>query len=265
MKNKALIILTVITMVIALMMTGCIRIVPNSETIYGSGDTITREYDYENFTRVEVGYAFEVDITRSDDYGVSIQMNENLFDYLDVSKSGSTLRVRMKPNFNFQRTTRQVTIVMPEIRALKLSGASRGEITGFESTDTMDFEVSGASSLELTDLISGDARFDISGASRVIGDIVMIDGDFDISGASTVEIEGNAEDVDMEVSGASTARMENFPMETARVDVSGASNATVDVSDQLDVDVSGASKLTYGGDAELSSVQVSGGSTLNRR
>ncbi len=263
-KSTVLIILTVAAMTALMLMTGCIRIITNSETITGSGELVTKKYDFVNFTRIEVGYAFEVDITRSDEFDVTVKMNENLFSYLDISQSGSTLRVRMKPNYNYQRTTRQISISMPVIRSLDLSGASRGEITGFETSNAVDLEVSGASSLEITGLVTGKARFDISGASRIIGDIRMTDGDFDISGASTIELDGEAEDVVLDVSGASTARLEGFPMDIAGIDVSGASSVTVEVNDRLDVEVSGASKLIYSGDAELGSIQVSGGSTLRR-
>ena len=263
-KSTVLIALTVVAMTALVLMTGCIRIITNSETITGSGELVTKKYDFANFTRVEVGYAFEVDITHADEFDVTIEMNENLFDYLDISQSGSILRVRMKPNYNYRLTTRQVSISMPAIRSLNLSGASRGEITGFETSNAVDLEVSGASSLEITNLVTGKTGFGVSGASRIIGNIRMTDGDFDVSGASTIELNGEAADVVLDVSGASTARLEDFPMDTADTHVSGASSVTLEVNDRLDVEVSGASRLIYSGDAELGSIQVSGGSTLKR-
>lgn len=263
-RSTVLVTLAVVAMTALMLMTGCIRIITNSETITGSGELVTKEYDFANFTRIEVGDAFEVDITHADEFDVTIKMNENLFSYLDVSQSGSTLRVRMEPNFNYQQTTRQVSISMPALRSLELSGASRGEITGFETSNAVDLEVSGASSLEITGLVTGKAQFDISGASRIIGDITMTDGNFEVSGASTIGLDGEAADVILDVSGASTARLEDFPVDIARIDVSGASNVTVEVNDRLDVEISGASRLIYGGDAELGSIQVSGGSTLRR-
>ena len=55
--------------------------------VTGSGNPITENYNFSNFTRVEVGYAFEVDITRSASYSVSITAADNLFDYIEVSIS----------------------------------------------------------------------------------------------------------------------------------------------------------------------------------
>jgi len=248
-----------------LVTTGCIRIVPGGEGVTGSSTLVTKEFDFTGFTDIEVGNAFEVDVTRSDTYSVKITLNENLFDYLDVSLSGRTLQIRMKSHYTFFRATRQASITLPDLRALDVSGASRGEVTGFDTAGTMYLEVSEASNLALTDLTAGEVRLGVSGASRTTGSIDAGDAYFEISGASTVELEGSATDAELEISGASTARLERFPMETARVDASGASNATVEVSDRLNIEVSGASRLVYSGDAVLGSVHVSGGSTLSRR
>ena len=264
-RSKALMLMAAAAVSVLLLMTGCIRIVAGGEGVLGSPDLTTREFDFSDFTSIEVGYAFVVDVTRSDTYGVTITLNENLFEYLDVSQSGKTLRIRMQSHYNYQRATRRASITLPDLRLLELSGASRGEVIGFETTHAVEFEVSGASSLELVDMAAGDVSFDISGASRATGGIEIGDGDFDVSGASTVELEGKGADVRLEVSGASTVRLERFPVENADVRVSGASNATVEVSERLDISVSGASRLTYNGGAELGSVHVSGGSTLNRR
>ena len=264
-ESRVLMAVVMAAVALPLLMTGCIRIVTGSEAIAGTPNLVTKEFDFADFTDVEVGYAFEVDVTRSDTYGVTITLNENLFDYLDVTLSGTTLRIRMKSGYTYTRTTRRASIALPDLRSLELSGASRGDVSGFSSEDDMDFSVSGASSLTLVDLKADDVTFEVSGASRTNGGIEMADGRFEVSGASTVELEGRASDVRLEVSGASTARLERFPMGNADVRVSGASNATVEVSDRLDIDVSGASRLIYNGGAELGGVNVSGGSTLSRR
>ena len=44
----------------------------------------TWEYEFADFTNVDGSSAFTVDITQSDSYSVSITVNENLLDYLNV-------------------------------------------------------------------------------------------------------------------------------------------------------------------------------------
>ena len=56
----------------------------------------TWEYEFADFTNVDVSSAFTVDITQSDSYSVSITVNENLLDYLNVYQSGKTLYIGLK-------------------------------------------------------------------------------------------------------------------------------------------------------------------------
>ena len=50
----------------------------------------TEEFNFGDFTRVEVGHAFEVEVVQSDSYSVSITADDNLFKNLKVSKEGET-------------------------------------------------------------------------------------------------------------------------------------------------------------------------------
>ncbi len=239
--------------------TGC------GPAVAGSGNLETQELDYSGFTKVNVGYAFQVEITRADSFSVSITLDDNLFQYLEVEKSGSTVHISLKTNRTYLRTTQRATITMPDLRGLELSGASRGDVSGFTSTDSLRFEVSGASSVSINNMEAGDTQFNISGASKASGNIKIADGDFDVSGASTVELEGTADDVTIAASGASSANLEDFPVVNATLDVSGASNATINASGRLDANISGASTLYYIGNPTLGDINVSGASKVSQK
>ena len=157
MKTKLSVILAAI--MVAGLLTGC-------TVVKGSGILKTEIYDFSGFTNVEVGGAFEAEIVQSDQFSVSVTADDNLFEYFQVSKFGSTLKVGVRPSVVFNTAATQlVEITMPKLLNLELSGASHGIITGFGSGDDMDIEVSGASWLELDGLMVGNVRFDISGAS----------------------------------------------------------------------------------------------------
>jgi hypothetical protein len=221
--------------------------------------------DYRDFTKLEVGSAFEVDVTRGDSYFVSITADDNLFQHLDIRQVGKTLYIGLKQPRIYLRTTQKAAIVMPELERLDLSGASKGEIHGFSTENRVEFNISGASSLELDDIEADDIEFDISGASKAIGSILADDCNFDVSGASSVELTGSAAEVSIEASGASRARLADFAVINADVELSGASSATINASGDLTVDLSGASQLEYIGNPSLETIEVSGGSSIRRR
>lgn len=263
MKKKLIAGVALVMMVaIAASLGGCIEV----NRVVGSPDIGTKYYDFQDFKQVEVSNAFEVEIDRADTYQVNVTLNENLFEHLDISVSGDTLRIRMKPYVSFIHTTQKAAISMPDLRNLKLSGATRGTVTGFHEIGAVGLTVSGASHLVINDFITEDsAQINVSGASRITGSMETIDGNFEISGASSLDLTGSGSDVSLDVSGASRARLTKFYMVDAAVNVSGASEANVEVSGRLDLNVSGASRLTYGGDPGLGRVEVSGASTLSRQ
>ncbi len=244
------------------LLAGCV-----GDRVPGSGNLTTQEFELSDFTRVEVGSAFQVEIVQADSYRVSVTADDNLFDYIQVSKEGETLKIGLKllplrPLF----TTLRAEISMPRIYDLDLSGATKGTISGFSSTENLDIEVSGASSLNLVEMAAGDVEFELSGASRASGDITASgDARLNLSGASSVQLQGSADDLIIDASGASRAELDNFPVENADVELSGASGATVNLDGILDADLSGASRLSYIGEPTMGDIDTSGGSTLSKK
>jgi hypothetical protein len=254
---------TIMAAVVLLLITGLL--VGCEGVLTGSGKIATFDMDYDDFTRIEVGYAFDVDITKADSYLVRITIDDNLYEYLNIRKSGDTLHIGLKPNYIYTNITRQAVITLPNLSRLALSGASEAIVSGFSSSHSMDFELSGASQMELSDMKAGDTSLELSGASAVTGSIEIDDGNFDLSGASSIELEGSANDVSIEASGASHVRLPDFSVVDADINLSGASDATMNASGRLDIDLSGGSELNYIGNPKLGSINISGGSTIKQK
>jgi hypothetical protein len=233
-------------------------------TVIGSGEIATWDFDFSDFNRLEVSSAFDVTVDRADTYLVRITIDKALYEYLKIDQRGDTLRVGLKSNYNYIDTKQQAVINLPDLRRLALSGASRAVVNGFSVSHSLDFALSGASRLDLGHTIAGNSNFSLSGASQASGIIEMNDGNFSLSGASFLELQGSADDITINASGASGVKLPEFRVVTADVHLSGASNATVNVSTRMDVNLSGASDLEYIGSPKLGKLNMSGGSTLNQ-
>jgi len=255
----------VVTAVIAVLLTSGLLMGCQGVAVKGSRNLKTENYNFSDFTRVDIGSAFEVEIAQSGSYSVSITADDNLFDYIQVSKQGTTLKIGLRTLTTLGLATLEAKVTMPQLRGLDLSGATRGTVSGFSSTENLDIEVSGASSVDLVGMSAGDVKFDISGASKVTGDITADDADFDVSGASTVQLEGSASDMVAKLGGASRFNLGGFTVNNANVNLSGASTGTVNLSGRLDADLSGASKLSYIGEPTMGTINTSGGSTLSKK
>ncbi|HUW46076.1 MAG TPA: head GIN domain-containing protein [Dehalococcoidia bacterium] len=213
--------------------------------LIGSGNLETEEYAFTDFTKVEISTAFEFEIEQSSSYNISVTADDNVMEYVQVSQDGQTLKIGLKTVTWLGPVTLRASVTMPQLRGLTVSGASRGTVSDFSSTEDLDITV--------------------SGASRVTGDITAGNVDFGISGASTIQLEGSANDIDANVSGASRLNLDNFTVNNADVNFSGASSGTVNLNGRLDANISGASRLWYIGEPTMGTINTSGASTISKK
>lgn len=241
--KKAVIIIAIVVVVAVVSTVLALRGWPG--VLVGSGNLETEQYAFANFTRVEISSAFEFEIEQSSSYSINITADDNVMDYVQVSQHDQTLQIRLRTVPSLRLVTLRASVTMPKLSGLGVSGASRGSVSGFNSTEDLDATV--------------------SGASRVTGDIAAGDIGFDVSGASTVQLLGSADNMIAVVSGASTFNLGDFAVNDANVNVSGASSGTINLSGRLDANVSGASTLLYIGDPVMGTINVSGASTLSKK
>ena len=242
--RKAVVIVAIVVAVVAICTVLILKGWPG--VVIGSGNLETEEYAFANFTRVEISSAFEFEIKQSGSYSINVTADDNVIDRVQISQDGQTLKIRVGgvPT-SFRSVTLKALVTMPQLGGLTVSGASRGTVSGFNSTEAVSIAV--------------------SGASRVTGDITAADIGFDVSGASTVQLEGSADDMAAVVSGACTFNVADFTVNNANVNISGASTGTINLDGRLDANVSGASTLLYIGDPVMGAIDVSGASTLSKK
>jgi len=257
--RKSLISIILVAILITVSLSGCLR----GGVVTGSGNLVTEEMNFSDFTRVEAGYAFEVEITQSSSYSVSITADDNLFDFIQVSKTGETLKIRLQSGYDYQSVTTRAKITMPRLFKLSLSGATHGTVEGFSSSEDFELDLSGASSLDMSGMSAEDIKIKLSGASSVTGDIAASgDAQFNLSGASAAELKGSANDMLIDASGASHLELADFLVNNADVNLSGASGSTINLDGRLEADLSGASYLRYIGEPIMGSIETSGGSVV---
>ncbi len=231
------------------------------------GPETSKTYEFTNFTNVQVGDAFEVEVNPSTSYSVVVTASEDVLERVKIEQSGSTLKITADWGVRFWglgvHSRPQVKITMPELAILDLSGACKATTRGFTSDNDFKLVLSGASTADI-DLKTYDASLSLTGASRVTGNLTVHDIRLNISGASNASLIGSSNDLNVQASGASTADLSALVANDVRVDLSGVSNAQVVPSGSLNVFLSGASRLDYAGNAKLGRVEISGGSTINQ-
>lgn len=252
-----------------------------------SGSTVSKVYPARDFNSLEINSAFHYSVRQGTEYQVRIKAAEGDFNNIKVEQKGSDLVISYTFNnfFMFRSRARvEVEVVTPRLEQFKTSGATEGTIL-FNAGPEQEFnlEVQGASNLE-ANLIAGTLNVDVSGASKVTGRLALgslkgemsgasewntrMDAplvDISVSGASSLRLKGTGKQFRAEISGASQVKAEDFPVETATIDASGASGVELLVSNSIDAEASGASSIQYRGTASLGRSRESGASSIRKR
>ena len=212
------------------------------------GTPVTKNYPINGaYTKLDVSNAFEV--TVSDQVtDVVVTVGELAHDRVVVRVVDGELQIGFKPNTMYNGKAVAVIPANANLSDLELSGAS--SFTGDLRGDDVDIELSGASTYRGT-VEATELDIDLSGASDAI-----------LSGACQTKME-------IDLSGASTLKAANLSAMSVYGEMSGASDADVTVCSDLNVELSGASTLTYGTSSEdcypVVNCSTSGASTVQPR
>jgi hypothetical protein len=209
----------------------------------GSGNVIRQERKVSSFNGIDVSGAFDVRLTQGTSNSVIVETDDNLMDLIRTEVRGNTLVIDNKKPIYHSKSLK-VFITFTDLKSIDLSGA-------------VDIESQGK--LTLPELaITG------SGASNGKLDMDVQRLGIDFSGGSKLKLTGSAKDVDVDASGAVDLFAFDFPAENYKLDISGAGKAEINVSKNLNVDISGAASIHYKGSPTNIYQDISGAGTVKK-
>lgn len=202
-----------------------------AQSTKGNKNVIKEERSVGSFTGIEVGGAFNVFLTQNDKTSLLIEADENLMEHITTEVSGGVLEIGSR---NIRNATRlNIYVSTPTIESLEISGAATIKSENQFQSDNFSIDASGASR----------GTLEISATSIQI----------EASGASQLKLSGNAENQRIIASGASEVDAANLQTKTTTAEASGASNVTVNASERVERETSGAGSIRVIGEAKSSS------------
>ncbi len=230
--------------------TGCVdlgsgintNINTNNEDIYGSGRITTIDMNLYGFNKIELGHAFRARIKHGESFSVKISVDDNIDHLVEAYQSGDKIKISLEDGYDYHDVTLEADITMPDIELLNLSGATYALITGFDFDHKLTINA--------------------SGASRIDGALEAGDVFIDLSGASSIDLNGSGDYLNIDCSGASSLKLGDFICANASLDLSGASSATLNVTETISADLSGVSTLYYWGNPTFTKLSISGNSNI---
>ncbi|MBU1579151.1 MAG: DUF2807 domain-containing protein [Bacteroidetes bacterium] len=201
----------------------------------------TREVS--GFNELEVSGGFEVILTQGSSESLTLEADEDILGNIKTKVVGKTLEIYVQGRIRNYKTMR-IYLTFVELNSIDLSGAVSVTADNNLQFDELDLDISGACDLE----------FNME-ANRLI---------LDLSGASKMNLSGIADQLLADCSGSSKLLLANLKAKTVSFESSGASTAEFWVTESLDVESSGASKVRYKGDPKQVNVENSGASSVRK-
>jgi hypothetical protein len=190
----------------------------------GNGELVKQDRTVEPFTAIRLGSAHDMVIIPGDVFGVTVETDANLQEYVKVEVRNSTLQ------FETTKVIRKYTemrfyVTVPTLEELRVAGASEVKTQGLLKGDDLQLVVSGASEVTM----------------NLEYNILMVSA----SGASEVVLNGSATTSTIECSGASEVKANELQTNNTVVKASGASECNVNATSTLNYSVSGASEVKF--------------------
>ncbi|MBU3659359.1 MAG: DUF2807 domain-containing protein [Flavobacteriales bacterium] len=207
--------------------------------LISSSPIVNSKNDKQAFTILKISGAAEVVLIQGKECNVRLEGDELGKSLASIEYSNGTLLISTKSN---KGKTYKLTffITVNDLEKLDVSGASEISTEGTLKQNNLTIKTSGASELNLN----------LESTSL----------DLITSGASEINLKGNCARFDLNASGASDLRALEYEVQKATIKCSGASELKLFVTDELNLDLSGASDIKCKGNPKIVKKSITGAS-----
>ena len=174
--------------------------------VRGNGTLRTERFSRSNFDSISIGGDWTVDIRQSETFSVTIDADENLFDYLYVDVSDNILHIGFQHGYVIGRSNCKAIITMPVLTQLTVSGdvaarnitvknlklniSGSGSFTASGTAQNLEGSISGSGNINTTRMEVEYADISISGSGSAkvwVTQLLIVH----ISGSGSVDYRGN--------------------------------------------------------------------------
>lgn len=215
----------------------------DADDVEGSGTIAAVERGVQGIDRIVLTGEGAIVVTFGEAETLKVVTDDNLLEYIETEVSGGTLQIRTRTGIDIAPTESvEYEIGVVGLEAVELGGAGSIDI-GSWSTDAATIKLIGAGDINVDELVADD--------------LVV-----DLPGVGTITIDGSVDEQDASISGVGEYRAGALRSRVGSIDASGATAATVWVTDTLDVAVRGPASVEYHGEPEIDDDVRSNGSLV---
>lgn len=210
--------------------------------VSGNGNSIKKDISITEFSALDVNGAFQIMVRQGTGVGLSVEMDENLFEYLDVEQRGHVLNIETERVIR-KSEVQKIYLTVTDLEDIEVNGANEFETRGGLNGQSLNVQANGASQLKI-EFTGGELNIEANGGSAI-------------------ELRGEVNLFEIVVNGAAKVKASEMRADQVEVRVSGAAKSEVWAVNSLNVSASGASEVKYKGEPQINK-ETSGASNISR-
>jgi hypothetical protein len=206
----------------------------------GSGEIITQHRNLENFTGIDVGGDFDVEINTGSSTKVTVEADNNIIDDIETSTNAGQLKISVKEGIQYNNVHMKIFITAPEIN--KIQSAASADVI------VKDWLKS-----------NGKIIFKASSGSSIKASVDAPNTDSDASSGADIILSGRTQNLLVEASSGASVKAYELLSENTNAQTSSGAKAEVHASVKLQAKASSGGNISYRGNPSVVRNESSGG------
>jgi hypothetical protein len=204
----------------------------DKDRIEGSGNVITKDITVKSFDELNASGVFNLLLSQGDKESLKIEADDNLMDLFIIENEGSTLKIKMKKNSNFNSKKQlKVYITFKTLKSMDL-----GMVGGTSSDDKLKF-----TDLKLRNQSVGSVSLNMTLQTL----------NMENQSVGSVKLEGSAENAVVKNNSVGSINAGNFVVQKMDIENNGVGSATVNAEKELKYSDSFLGKVSNRGNATV--------------
>lgn len=240
--------------------------------VKGNGNIVSREIPITDYDAISLsGYTeFEYEQSDAAPY-LRIELDENLFDYLNVKVEGKTLKIGLKKDegrsnqgnsYNLNYTKFRIKSNSLDLKDLNTVGSGYFTVVSPLKVNKLEVNQAGSGTISFLKLLEGTrCEFNLAGSGTISISLVKTDNlKCSLAGSGNIQVKGSAERAAYSVAGSGGIKAFDCKAGKAEASMSGSGKIQVNADKQLDASIIGSGNIRYKGDPTLSKSVMGSGS-----
>jgi len=204
----------------------------DKDRIEGSGNVITKDISVNSFDELDASGVFNLQLSQGDKETLRIEADDNLMDLFIIENEGSTLKIKMRKNSNFNSKKQlKVYVTFKTLKSMNL-----GMVGGTSSDEKLKF---------------ADLKLKNQSVGSVSLNMTLQTLNMENQSVGSVKLEGSAENAVVKNNSVGSINAGNFVVQKMDIENNGVGSATVNAEKELKYTDSFLGKVSNRGNATV--------------